>query len=64
MTENWKFSVAPMMDWTETSQKVKHDQQLRVAAVGHVVPNEAPSEDVSSPERALSEPCERSAAAA
>jgi hypothetical protein len=59
-----RFSVAPMMDGTGTSQKAKCNKHLRVVAVDHVVPNEVPSEVVSSPERALSEPCVRSATAA
>jgi hypothetical protein len=59
-----RFSVAPMMDWSGISQKAKCNEHLRVVAVNHVVPNEVPCEVVSSPERALSEPCVRSAAAA
>jgi hypothetical protein len=60
----WKFSTAPMMDWTDFAEKAKHNQNLSMVAVSHAVPNEVPGEVVSSPERALSEPCVRSAAAA
>jgi len=35
-----RFWIAPMMDWTGTSQKVKRDQQLSHISIGHVVPNE------------------------
>ena len=39
-----RFSVAPMMDWSETSQKAKYDQDLREVTVRHAVPNAVPSE--------------------
>jgi hypothetical protein len=34
-----RFSVAPMMDWTGTSQKAKYNQHLSVVAFHHAVPN-------------------------
>jgi hypothetical protein len=37
------FCVAPMLDWTGTSQKAKHNQHLRHVSIGHVVPNAVPS---------------------
>jgi hypothetical protein len=37
-----RFSVAPMMDWTGVSQKVKRNQHLNVVVVRRVVPNEVP----------------------
>jgi hypothetical protein len=39
-----RFAVAPMMDWTGTSQKVKRDQHLSTVVAGHVVPNAVPSD--------------------
>jgi hypothetical protein len=38
----WKFSVAPMMDWTGTSQKAKHNQHLSPITKNHAVPNAVP----------------------
>jgi hypothetical protein len=35
----WKFSCAPMMDWTGCAKKAKHNQNLSMAGVGHAVPN-------------------------
>ena len=52
------------MNGTGTSLKAKCNQDLSHVSIGHVVPNEVPGEVVSSPERALSEPRARSAAAA
>jgi hypothetical protein len=34
-----RFSVAPLMDWTGTSQKAKHHQHLSVTVVTRAVPN-------------------------
>jgi hypothetical protein len=37
-----RFSVAPMMDWTGTSRKAKHNQHLNGGAVDRAVPNAVP----------------------
>jgi hypothetical protein len=37
-----RFCVAPMMDWTVTSQKAKYNQHLGVVALRHAVPNAVP----------------------
>jgi hypothetical protein len=37
-----RFSIAPMMDWTGTSEKAKRNQYLNAIVIGHVVPNEVP----------------------
>ncbi len=34
-----RFAIAPMMDWTGTSQKTKYNQHLSNVLFGHVVPN-------------------------
>jgi hypothetical protein len=34
-----RFSIAPMTDWTGTSQKAKRDQRLSLGARNHAVPN-------------------------
>ena len=36
--EMHRFSIAPMMDWTDSPKKAKHYQNLSVVAVGHAVP--------------------------
>ena len=59
-----RFSIAPMMDWTGTSQKVKRDQHLSHVSIGHVVPNEVPPLVRSFDEQAVSRYCVCSAAAA
>jgi hypothetical protein len=38
-----RFAIAPMMDWTGASQKVKRDQRLGTVVASHAVPNAAPS---------------------
>ncbi|MET4219385.1 hypothetical protein ACVWWG_006226 [Bradyrhizobium sp. LB7.2] len=38
----WKFSCAPMMDWTGTSQKAKRNQCLGTVVGRHAVPNAVP----------------------
>jgi hypothetical protein len=38
----WKFAIAPMMDWTGTSQKAKYNQGLGAIVGRHVVPNAVP----------------------
>jgi hypothetical protein len=60
----WLFCVAPMMDWTGTSQKAKRDQHLSHVSIGHVVPNEVPPLVRSFDEQAVSRFCACSAAAA
>jgi hypothetical protein len=37
-----RFSVAPMMDWTGTSQKAKYNQRLGAIVGRHAVPNAVP----------------------
>jgi hypothetical protein len=37
-----RFCIAPMMDWTGTSQKAKYNQHLSLEPIGRVVPNEVP----------------------
>jgi hypothetical protein len=37
-----RFCIAPMMDWTGTSQKAKYNQHLNLEPIGRVVPNEVP----------------------
>jgi hypothetical protein len=37
-----RFSVAPMMDWTGTSQKAKRNQHLSVVVENRAVPNAVP----------------------
>jgi len=37
-----RFSVAPMMDWTGTSQKAKRNQHLNPITKNHAVPNAVP----------------------
>jgi hypothetical protein len=37
-----RFSVAPMMDWTGTSQKAKRNQHLSPITKNHAVPNAVP----------------------
>jgi hypothetical protein len=37
-----RFSVAPLMDWTGTSQKAKRNQRLSAAVGLHAVPNAVP----------------------
>jgi hypothetical protein len=41
--KDYRFSVAPMMDWTGTSQKAKHYQHLNAIVVIQVIPNEVPA---------------------
>jgi hypothetical protein len=53
----YRFSVAPMMDWTGTSQKAKRDQHLSHVSIGHVVPNEVPPLVRSFDEQAISRSC-------
>ena len=36
---NHRFSMAPMMDWTDRAEKAKHNQNLSMVAVSHAVPN-------------------------
>jgi hypothetical protein len=36
---DYRFSVAPMMDWTDFAEKAKHNQNLSMVAVGHAGPN-------------------------
>jgi hypothetical protein len=38
----WKFSVAPMMDWSDSTKKAKHGQQLSAAILDHAGPNAVP----------------------
>jgi hypothetical protein len=35
----WKFSIAPMMDWTGTSRKATRDQHLDEIVFRRAVPN-------------------------
>jgi hypothetical protein len=35
-SRRWLFSVAPMMDWTGTSQRAKRIQHLSHVSIGHV----------------------------
>jgi hypothetical protein len=37
-----RFCIAPMMDWTGTSQKAKRNQHLSPIAKNHAVPNAVP----------------------
>jgi uncharacterized protein YerC len=37
-----RFSVAPMMDWTDRAEKAKRSQYLSMVAASHVVPNAVP----------------------
>jgi hypothetical protein len=37
-----RFCIAPMMDWTGTSRKVKHNQHLSPITKNHAVPNAVP----------------------
>jgi hypothetical protein len=37
-----RLSVAPMMDWTGTSQKAKRNQHLSPITKNHAVPNAVP----------------------
>jgi hypothetical protein len=59
-----RFSVAPMMDWTGTSQKAKRNQHLSVVAVSRAVPNAVPIAIKSPHECAISCFCLRSVAVA
>jgi hypothetical protein len=34
-----RFCIAPLMDWTGTSQKAKYNQNLSVVTFRHAVPN-------------------------
>jgi hypothetical protein len=43
VNEDRRFAIAPMMDWTGTSQKVKRDQRLGTVVASHAVPNAVPS---------------------
>jgi hypothetical protein len=36
------FSVAPMMDWSDSTKKAKHGQQLSAAILDHAGPNAVP----------------------
>jgi tRNA-dihydrouridine synthase len=38
-----RFSVAPMMDWTDLAEKAKHIQRLDMFRRSHAVPNAAPT---------------------
>jgi len=38
----WKFTTAPMMDWTDRARKAKHDQHLNGIVVSRAVPNAVP----------------------
>jgi len=40
---DWKFSIAPMMDWTGTSRKATRDQHLDQIVFRREVPNAVPS---------------------
>jgi len=40
--KDYRFSVAPMMDWTGTSQKAKCNQRLGAVVGRHAVPNAVP----------------------
>jgi hypothetical protein len=33
-----RFSIAPMMDWTDFAEKTKPNQYLGLVAISHVVP--------------------------
>jgi hypothetical protein len=37
-----RFAVAPLMDWTGTSQKAKYNQRLDPVVGRHAVPNAVP----------------------
>jgi hypothetical protein len=37
-----RFSVAPLMDWTDCAEKAKWHQRLGMVAIGHAVPNAVP----------------------
>jgi hypothetical protein len=37
-----RFAVAPLMDWTGTSQKAKRNQHLSPITKNHAVPNAVP----------------------
>jgi len=37
-----RFSIAPMMDWTDSTEKRKYDQQLSMVAKCYAVPNAVP----------------------
>jgi hypothetical protein len=39
---DYRFSVAPMMDWTGTSQKEMQHQHLSVVVENRAVPNAVP----------------------
>jgi len=38
-----RFSVAPMMDWTDRAEKAKQCQHLRVVVLNHAGPNAVPT---------------------
>jgi tRNA-dihydrouridine synthase len=39
---DYRFSVAPMMDWTDRAEKAKYDQHLNGVVVSRAVPNAVP----------------------
>jgi hypothetical protein len=61
---SYRFCVAPMMDWTGTSQKAKRHQHLSSVAIGRAVPNAVPPAVRSFDEQAISRPWVRWAVAA
>jgi ligand-binding SRPBCC domain-containing protein len=38
-----RFSIAPMMDWTDRAETTKQHQHLSMVEVSHAVPNAVPS---------------------
>jgi hypothetical protein len=38
----WRFSVAPMMDWTDCAEKLKCHHNLSPVIVSHAGPNAVP----------------------
>jgi len=43
-----RFSVAPMMDWTDQAEKAKCRQHLSMVVISHAVPNAVPTQLISS----------------
>jgi hypothetical protein len=52
-----RFSVAPMMDWTDRPRKAKHGQHLSVVVLNHAGPNAVPPLLGVSMKHAISRSC-------